>query len=63
MRHIELDAVSIGQALSGLLPEAAGAGLVALLPEAERDRLPLLQAACRERSIALAGAIFPALID
>lgn len=63
MRHIELDAVSIGKALSGLLPEAAGAGLVALLPEAERDRLPLLQAACRERSIALAGAIFPALID
>lgn len=63
MRHIELDALAIEQALSQLFPEATGGGLFALLPEAEKDRLPLLQAACRGRSIALAGGIFPALID
>ena len=37
--------------------------VVAWLPEAERAGVALLQRACRERAIALAGAVFPALID
>lgn len=39
-----------------------GCGVLALLPEAERERLSELQQACREAGIALAGGIFPALI-
>lgn len=37
-------------------------GILALLPETEKDRVPALQAACREAGVALIGAIFPALI-
>lgn len=63
MRRIELTTDTIEQALDGSALPSAGAGVLALLPEAEKDRLPLLQAACRRRGIALVGAIFPALID
>lgn len=63
MRHIELSAESIEQALSAYASQEAGAGLVVLLPEAEKDRLPLLQAACRQHGLALAGGIFPALVE
>lgn len=63
MRYIELSAASIEQALSAYSPQAAGAGLVALLPEAETDGLALLQAACRRYGMALAGGIFPALVE
>ena len=37
-------------------------GVVALLPEAEAGRLPVLQQACREQQVALCGALFPALV-
>jgi hypothetical protein len=37
-------------------------GVMAILPEAQRDALPLVQAACRAESLPLAGAIFPALL-
>lgn len=37
-------------------------GVFALLPEAEKSQLPILQGACLERSIPLIGAIFPALV-
>jgi hypothetical protein len=37
-------------------------GALALLAEADRHALPALQAACRETGVALAGAIFPALL-
>jgi hypothetical protein len=63
MRHIALNAASIEQTLDEWTAGRQGAGIVALLPEAEKDRLPLLQAACRERAVPLAGAIFPALVD
>ena len=33
------------------------------MPEAHQDRLPLLQQACRDQALPLAGAIFPALVD
>ncbi|MDD2702039.1 MAG: FIST N-terminal domain-containing protein [Sideroxydans sp.] len=38
-------------------------GICALLPEAEKETLPILQAACRNRSLPLVGAIFPALLE
>ncbi|NTV68947.1 MAG: histidine kinase [Azonexaceae bacterium] len=62
MRYVELNRESIEQALSEWSPRQAGAGVVALLPEAEKDRLPVLQAACRQYGLGLVGAIFPALI-
>ena len=62
MHHIELDVASIEQTLDACLAQGSGFGLLALLPEAEKERLPLLQAACRERGIPLVGGIFPALI-
>lgn len=41
----------------------AGMGVFALLPEAERAQVPLLQAVCGEEGVALAGAIFPSLVE
>ena len=63
MRHIELDVVSIEQVLDQWFADQTTGGLIALLPEAEKDQLPILQRVCRERSIPLFGGIFPALID
>lgn len=60
MRHIKLDASSLAHHLKDL--SATAAGLLALLPEAEKAQLPLLQAACREHGLSLVGAIFPALL-
>jgi hypothetical protein len=37
-------------------------GVLALLAESDKDRLPLLQSACRARGLPLTGAIFPALV-
>lgn len=37
--------------------------LLALLPEAEHDRLPLLQARCRQAGISVCGGIFPRLVS
>lgn len=62
MHHVALNADAIEDTLAGYDP-VPGAGIVALLPEAERARLPLLQEACRRRQLPLVGAIFPALID
>lgn len=62
MRYVELIRESIEQAIDAWSPEGSGAGIVALLPEAEKDNLPLLQTVCRERGLALAGGIFPALV-
>jgi len=42
--------------------EFPGLGVLALLPEAEKEQLPLLQAVCRELDIPLFGGIFPALL-
>ena len=33
-------------------------GVLALLPEADKDKVGVLQAACSRRKVALAGAIF-----
>lgn len=63
MRHIEMTAEGIERALTDWGSRSAGSGVLALLPEAEKEHLPLLQDACRQRGVALAGAIFPALIE
>ncbi len=62
MRYIEMKAAAIGQAIEEWQAEAPFGGLLALLPEAEKAQLPVLQAMCRERGIALVGGIFPALV-
>ena len=53
MHHIELNAESIEQILSAYAAPKTGAGIVALLPEAEKERLPLLQEACRRHGLEL----------
>ena len=37
-------------------------GVIALLPEAEKAGLPMLQAICRDKGVPLVGGIFPALL-
>ena len=46
MWYIELNDESIGRALDDIRLQTSGAGVLALLPEAEKARLPLLQKAC-----------------
>lgn len=63
MHHIEMTAEGIERALRDWVSRSAGSGILALLPEAEKGRLSLMQDACRQRGVALVGAIFPALIE
>lgn len=63
MRHIEMTAEGIERALTDWVSHSTGSGILALLPEAEKSHLSLLQEACRQRGLALAGAIFPALVE
>jgi hypothetical protein len=63
VQHIELDLASIEKVLNEWALEHQIAGLIAFLPETEKDHLPLLQMACRRRGIVLYGAIFPALVS
>lgn len=53
------DARAVLQEWSAVFPQA---GVLALLPEGEKDNLPRLQAACRECGVPLVGGVFPALI-
>lgn len=62
MQYIELNDESIARALDDPRLKSPGAGVLALLPEGEKTRLPLLQAACCARSLKLVGGIFPALL-
>lgn len=62
MKFIELDSLELAACLDNWHHEHPQMGVFALLPEAEKDRLPLLQDACRARGISLVGAIFPALL-
>jgi len=56
------DAPALERTLELWQRDHPGCGILALLPEAQRDRLGMLQTACREVGLALAGGIFPALI-
>lgn len=62
LRHVALDTPTLTNLLAGWRDGRPSMGLLALLPEAEKGQLPLLQAVCRELAIPLAGAIFPALV-
>lgn len=57
------DAVAIEAVLAEWQASYPAMGVLALLPEAEKDHVVQLQAACRLRGVSLAGAIFPALIE
>jgi hypothetical protein len=43
-------------------PQAARPGVLVLLPEAQRAHVPRIQEQCRAAGLALAGAVFPALV-
>lgn len=58
----QLAAASIAEAVAGLKAQVPESHLLALIPEAESANVGLLQAACREAGMALAGAMFPQLV-
>lgn len=62
MRHVELNTESIERFFADWSSKQASAGVVALLPEAEKENLPMLQLACRQHGVVLAGGVFPALV-
>lgn len=62
MQHVSLNAAAIQAYIDHCFGGAPGR-LLALLPEAEKEQLPLLQQVCREAGVRLAGGIFPALLD
>jgi hypothetical protein len=63
MRYFEFDSPELVACLEDWKRASAEVGVLALLPEAEKDQLPRLQQACAERAIPLVGGIFPALLD
>ena len=63
LRYLPLvEAGAIHSVLSEWQSAFAGMGICALLPEADKDKLPVLQAQCNALHIQLVGAIFPALV-
>jgi len=62
MRYVELEAAAIERVLQEWGAGRQTAGIFALLPEAGKEHVPQLQSMCRKHGLALAGAIFPALI-
>ncbi len=63
MKRLALDATAIAATLDDWSTQHPGCAVLALVPEAEQARLALLQQACRARGVALAGALFPALVS
>lgn len=57
------DLDQVGRQLDAWQRDWPAMGVVALLPEALQAGVPMLQQACRERRLPLAGAIFPAVVD
>lgn len=58
-----IDGNLLSEALSTWRARFPDMGICALLPEAEKAQVPLLQAQCALQHIPLVGAIFPALIN
>ncbi len=56
------DPGELGSSLTGWQNDFPGLGVLLLLPEAEKHRVPELQSFCRHRGIPVMGAIFPALL-
>lgn len=59
----EIAAPAIDEVLARWRADHPGMGVMALLPEAEKDALPTLQRACADAGAPLVGAIFPALLQ
>ena len=57
-----VDADLLAETLSGWQARFPGMGVCAFLPEAQKQQLGLLQAACARLRVPLVGGIFPALI-
>ena len=62
MEYLAFDPDAVDALLARWQVGRPAMGLLALVPEAGQQHVPALQAACRARGIALAGAVFPALI-
>lgn len=63
MQYLAFDAEPIARSLDAWRAADPARGVLALVPEAHKDRVPLLQQACKARALPLAGAIFPALVS
>lgn len=63
VERVTIESGVLGELLADWQATWPQMGVFALLPEAEKERLPVLQAACRQRDIPLVGAIFPALVE
>jgi hypothetical protein len=63
MKYLAFEAETVARGLQAWCAAEPERGVLALVPEAHRDRVPLLQQACREHALPLAGAIFPALVN
>ena len=59
----QVEAAGIERKLAELQALHPELGLCALLPEAEKEKVSVLQAACSRRKVPLVGAIFPALVQ
>lgn len=57
-----IEAIELKNTLQQMQEHLPHIGICAFLPEAQKDRLGILQTTCRELSIPLVGAIFPALV-
>lgn len=59
----EITAQALDKLLDSWQKEYPDMGVLALLPEAEKEAVGILQTACNNRDTRLVGAIFPALIE
>ncbi len=62
LAHVDLTPDALLAHLRPLRARSERAGVLAVLADACRDRVPMLQAAAREAGVALAGGVFPQLI-
>lgn len=62
VQHLPLLPSELDQALEAWRTRFPDMGVLALLPEGEKENLPVLQEACRRLHVPMHGAIFPALL-
>ena len=61
-RHVALNPAEIQPLMAGWSERWPNMGILALVPEAEKEHVGLLQEAARACGVAMSGAIFPALV-
>lgn len=61
-RHIALDCADVRPLIEGWKARWPHMGILALVPEAEKDRIAQLQVTLRACQVPLSGAVFPALV-